>query len=95
MSARSWVDVTWYGPTCSSLCLAAYLLKGSDSATSMATLGVGIVIFVGLQWLRKLKLRVPQTVLLALVIFLAAYGISAPFLAGYECGQIHFHAGTR
>src|SRR4030095_10663478 len=49
--------------------LAAYLLKGSDSATSLATLGLGVILFLGLQWLRKLKLRVPQTALLALVIF--------------------------
>ena len=70
-----WADV-------SIIVLAAYLLKGSDSATSMATLGVCVTMFMGLQWLRKLKLRVPQTALLVLVILLAAYGTSAPFLAG-------------
>ena len=63
------------------LCVGAYLLKGCDSATSMATLCIGIAIFLSLQWLRKRRIRVPQTVLLALVIFLASYGISAPFLA--------------
>lgn len=62
--------------------IAVYLLKGSDSATSMATLAVGIATFFVLQWVRKLRLRVPQAGLLALVIFLAAYGISVPFLGG-------------
>jgi exopolysaccharide production protein ExoQ len=67
--------------------LAAYLLKGSDSATSLATLGLGVMLFFGLQWLRKLKLRVAQPALLALVIFLAAYGTSVPFLAGTNVAQ--------
>ena len=70
-----WADV-------SIIVLAAYLLMGSDSATSIATLGLNAAIFVGLQCLRKLKLRVPQLALLALVIFLVAYGASVPFLAG-------------
>lgn len=62
--------------------LAAYLLVGSSSATSLATLCVGITMFIGLEWLRKMKLRVPQMAVLTLVIFFAAYGTSVPFLAG-------------
>lgn len=62
--------------------IAAYLLKGSDSATSIATLALGIATFLGLQWVRNLKHRVPQAGLLAVVILLAAYGISVPFLGG-------------
>jgi exopolysaccharide production protein ExoQ len=67
--------------------MAVFLLKGSDSATSLATLGVGITIFLGMQWLRKMTVRVPQSALLALVISLAAYGISVPFLAGANVAQ--------
>jgi exopolysaccharide production protein ExoQ len=62
--------------------IAVYLIIGANSATSIATLAIGIAIFFGLQWLRKLKLNVSQAGLLAVVISLAAYGISAPFLGG-------------
>jgi len=62
--------------------IAVYLMKGADSATSIATLALGITTFFGLQWVRKLKLKVPQVTLLAVMIVLGAYGISAPFLGG-------------
>lgn len=64
------------------IAIAIYLLVGADSATSIATLGVGIAFFFGLQLLRSLKLKVSQVGLLAVVISLAAYGVSAPFLGG-------------
>jgi exopolysaccharide production protein ExoQ len=74
----------WYLPWAdvAIIALAAYLLNGSDSATSLATLALNVAIFMGLLSLRKLKLRVPQLALLALVLFLVAYGASVPFLAG-------------
>jgi O-antigen ligase len=62
--------------------LGLYLLIGSDSATSLATLMVGIAVFLGLRWFQKLRFSVPQIGLLALVLFLVAYGVSVPFLAG-------------
>jgi len=64
------------------IAIAAYLIKGADSATSIATLVVGITLFVGLLWVRNMGLKVPRTGLLAAVILLAAYGISVPFLGG-------------
>jgi O-antigen ligase len=64
------------------IAIAVYLIKGADSATSIATLAVGIAIFFGLQLIRKLRLKVPQAGLLAVVILLAAYGVSVPFLGG-------------
>jgi exopolysaccharide production protein ExoQ len=66
------------------IAIAFYLMKGSDSATSMATLALGIIIFFGLQWARKFKLRVPRIGLVAAVILLAAYGISVPLLGGSD-----------
>ncbi len=62
--------------------MALYLLKGSDSATSIAILAVGSATFLGLRSFRKLKLNVPIAGLLALVIFLIAFGASTPFLGG-------------
>jgi exopolysaccharide production protein ExoQ len=67
------------------LVLALYLLKGAEdsySATSLGALAAGTIIFVGLVWLRKLKLQVPQSILLALLIFLIGFGTATPFLGG-------------
>jgi exopolysaccharide production protein ExoQ len=68
-----WADV-------SIVFLAVYLLNGANSSTSLATLIVGSATYLGLRWVRKLK--VPQVALLALVICLIAFGTSAPFLGG-------------
>lgn len=76
--SNAWAEV-------SVLLLALYLLKGADnaySATSLGAFAVGITTFLGLLWCRKLKLRVPQSVLLAILIFLTGYGTSTPFLGG-------------
>jgi exopolysaccharide production protein ExoQ len=75
---QAWADV-------SVLLIALFLLKGSEnaySATSVGTFAVGIATFLGLLCLRKLKLRVPQPGLLALVILLIGFGVSGPFLGG-------------
>jgi O-antigen ligase len=64
--------------------IGLYLLIGSSSATSLATLVLGVVTFVSLRWFQKLRLRVPQPCLLALVVFLIAYGMSVPFLGGSD-----------
>jgi exopolysaccharide production protein ExoQ len=67
------------------LLISLFLLKGADnaySATSMVALIVGITCFLTLLWFRKLKLRVPQLILLALVIFVTGFGTSTPFLGG-------------
>jgi hypothetical protein len=45
---------------------------------------LGVVTFVSLRWFQKLRLRVPQPCLLALVVFLIAYGMSVPFLGGSD-----------
>jgi len=70
--SQVWADV-------SVILIALYLLKGSDSATSLATIGAGIATFFGLRWFRNLA---PQAGLLALVIFLIVFGASTPFLGG-------------
>lgn len=66
------------------LLITLFLFKGSDeySATSIATFAVGIASYVGLAWLRKLRLRVPQAGLLAVAILVIGIGVSAPFLRG-------------
>jgi O-antigen ligase len=72
---QAWADVLV-------VLIALYLLKGSDSSTSMATLVLGIASYLGLQMFRKLKVSVPQAGILALVIFLISFGVSTPFLGG-------------
>lgn len=62
--------------------IALYLLKGSDSYTSMATLVVGVAGCLGLRLLGNLKLVVPQAGLLSLVIFLMAFGTATPLVGG-------------
>ncbi len=67
------------------LLISLFLLKGADnaySATSIVALAVGITSFLALLAFRKLKLRVPQLILLALVIFMTCFGTSTPFLGG-------------
>jgi O-antigen ligase len=67
------------------LLMALFLLKGAEdaySATSIGTFAVGIATFLCLLWFRKLKLRIPQPGLSALIIFLVGFGVSAPFVGG-------------
>jgi exopolysaccharide production protein ExoQ len=59
-----------------------YLLVGSHSATSLATLLMGIAVFFALRWLKRFRLRTPRLGLQAVVLLLLAYGISLPFLGG-------------
>jgi len=72
---QKWTDV-------SIIAMAVYLLIGSDSATSLASLVFCITTFVGLRWMKKVRLRVPLTGLLGLAIFLIGFGASTPFLGG-------------
>ncbi len=81
---QAWADV-------SVLLIALFLLKGAEnaySATSVGTFAVGIATFLGLLWLRKLKLSVPQPGLLALVILLIGFGVSTPFLGGSNLATV-------
>jgi O-antigen ligase len=67
------------------LLIALFLLKGEEnaySATSLATIAVGISGLTGLLWLRKVKVAVPLAALLAVVTLLIGFGVSAPFLGG-------------
>jgi exopolysaccharide production protein ExoQ len=68
--------------------IGLYLLKGSDSSTSLATLVVGAGTFFGLRLFRKLKVMVPQTGLLALLTCLIGFGVSAPFLGGSNIATV-------
>jgi exopolysaccharide production protein ExoQ len=74
----NWADL-------SVLLVALFLLKGEDnsySATSLATMSVGLATFAALVWLRKLNISVSQLAVLAFVAFLIGFGASAPFLEG-------------
>jgi O-antigen ligase len=74
---QGWADI-------SVLLLALFLLSGADknSATAATTLAVGCVAFLALRVLRKLKVMIPQAVLLSLVISVIGFGVAAPFLGG-------------
>jgi O-antigen ligase len=72
---QKWADVFIIG-------VGLYLLMGSSSATSLATLIFCIATFLCLRWLRKLKINVPQPALLVLVLFLIGFGASTPFVGG-------------
>jgi O-antigen ligase len=69
------------------LLMALYLLKGSDSHTSMVTLAVGVVSYLSLRLLCRLKLAVPQAGLLAVVIFLIVFGTATSFVGGANVGS--------
>jgi exopolysaccharide production protein ExoQ len=72
---QGWADVCV-------ILIALCLLKGADSATSLATLVLGAAAFLGLRLFRKLKIMVPQAGLLTLLAVLIGLGASAPFLGG-------------
>jgi O-antigen ligase len=75
---QGWADVSVF-------LITLVLFKGADnafSATSVGTFAVGIATCLGLLWLRKLRLKVPQPALLLLVILFIVFGASAPFLGG-------------
>lgn len=78
--AAGWSYLEW--ADASLILLAVYLLKNADSSTSIATLLGGAATFLGLGWLRKWKIHIPQTGLMALVTVIAVFGASAPFLGG-------------
>jgi O-antigen ligase len=72
---RKWPDICVLG-------IGLYLLHGSDSSTSLATLIVGVVALLAMGLLRKVKLMIPQIALGAVVILLIMFGTSSPFLSG-------------
>ena len=76
--SETWSDV-------SVLLISLFLLKGPGnaySATSIGTLSLGILMFLGLASLARRGLKVPQALLMAVLILLVGYGTSAPFLGG-------------
>jgi len=79
-----WADV-------SVLILAMYLLKGAEnaySATSLATLALGMITFLALSWARRVNFGVKQMVLLTFVIVLFAFGVATPFLGGSNVANL-------
>jgi len=67
------------------LLIALFLLRGAEgaySATSLGTFAIGTALLLGLYRLSKSTLPLPRTALLALVVFLMAFGAAAPFLGG-------------
>jgi exopolysaccharide production protein ExoQ len=73
--SRRWADL-------GVVAMGFYLLVGSHSATATATLGVGVTIFLGLRWLKKLKIAVPQAGLMLCAMIVIGYGVATPFLGG-------------
>ncbi len=62
--------------------IALYVFRGANSSTSLATLVVGAAMLLAFQRLRKLKIMIPQLVLLGLLMAFITFGASAPFLGG-------------
>jgi exopolysaccharide production protein ExoQ len=85
---QSWADI-------SVLLIALFLLTGAqkNSATALTTLGVGIVTLLGLRLLRNVNFVVLKAVSLALVIFLIAFGVAAPFLGGSNVASFSSQLG--
>lgn len=83
---QTWADVAV-------LLLALFLLKGSDSFTSITTLMVGSASYLGLQLFRRLQLAVPQVGFLALVICLMAFGTATPFVGGTNVASFSLSLG--
>jgi exopolysaccharide production protein ExoQ len=78
------------------LFVAVYLLKGAEnsySATSIGCFAIGIAVFLGLLWCRKLRIAVPQSVLLALVVLFIGFGASAPFMGGSNVAKFSSSLG--
>lgn len=65
--------------------LAVYLLIGSHSATSLTTTLLGLLAFLGLNWMYKRR-RISQIPLFATVLFLIGFGVATPFLGGTNIG---------
>jgi O-antigen ligase len=67
------------------LVLTLFLLRGEEnaySATSIATLILGISTLLAFHCFRKLRMSIPRPVLLAVAVLLIAFGVSAPFWGG-------------
>jgi len=79
--AVAWADI-------SVIIVGVYLLIGSHSSTSLATLLLGGGILGGLLQFRRLKLTVPQPALLASVVFLMAFGTATPFAGGADVADL-------
>jgi exopolysaccharide production protein ExoQ len=62
--------------------LGFYLLRGSESSTSLVSLILGIAVFAGLQLLRRWKLKTPRFALYALLFLLMTFGVATPFVGG-------------
>jgi len=70
-----WADI-------SVILIAVYLLVGSDSSTSLATLVLGCVIYFGFRCSHKFNPRVLKPAILTTVIFLMGFGVATPFVGG-------------
>jgi exopolysaccharide production protein ExoQ len=71
------------------LALTFWLLKGPPgaySATSIASLAFGLMIFAGFHWARARSIPIPRFALVATAGFIIAYGAATPFLGGLTLG---------
>jgi O-antigen ligase len=75
---QKWADIAI-------LLMSLYLLKGPDnaySATSLGTLFTGIVGYLGLLWVRRVRQDIPGAALQALILALVVFGTAQPFVGG-------------
>jgi O-antigen ligase len=73
------------------LLITLFLLNGPEnaySATSIGTFALGATSLLGLAWLRKRRLMIPQAVLLGVVVLFIGLGVSAPFLEGSSLATV-------
>ncbi len=68
--------------------LGVYLLLGSNSATSLATMLAGTAMFLSLRWLGKRNVIVPLGAFYACMLFLICNGTVAPFVGGANLRMI-------
>jgi O-antigen ligase len=73
------------------LLITLWLLKGYEgmySATSIAALGAGLAIFIGLLWLRKHRMALRANTLTAIMVFGISFGIVTVMFGGSTLGGI-------
>jgi O-antigen ligase len=78
--------------------MSAYLLGGPDhtlkhSATSSVSLIIGLLVFVGLIWVKKREVRVGRAFLITVITFVIIYGTITPFIGKLAILDISSYLG--
>jgi exopolysaccharide production protein ExoQ len=72
------------------LIITLWLLKGPPggySATAIAALAVGLAMFFGLLWMKKLRIRLGANTLPVIMALVIGYGIASPIAGGLYFGE--------